>query len=118
MDYDYVNKLSDEEKQWLADFTNEYYNADVGKQVDKGRDTRFQKTAKDVQDCQNRNNIRNRDMYGKAKAHRKINTIEYKGMMDYFDKRSDYSVNETEDMMVELLDRSENLNNSSSDTDQ
>lgn len=37
LDYDYVDQLSDKDKQWLNDFTTEYTNADFKTNVKEGR---------------------------------------------------------------------------------
>jgi hypothetical protein len=112
MDYDYIDKLSDEEKQWLADFTIEHYNASVGKQKDKGKDNRFMKTVEEIKDCTDRNNLRNNDVYGKKRSKRELTQIE-----TYRDKVVDRD--KTEDAWIEILDyKRNNLNKSGSDTDE
>ena len=61
-DQDYINKLSPDEKDWLNRFNEEYINANF---KHKGR--RLHRTKKLKRDCENRNNMRNRDIYGLAK---------------------------------------------------
>lgn len=62
-DYDYIDKLSDAEKQWLSDFTGEWLGAnlnDSGKKMHKSN-----KRRKQVFDM---NNSRNRDIISHARA--------------------------------------------------
>lgn len=63
IDYDYINKLSEEEKKWLSDFTEEYTNANFNHSGKKLHKTKLQK-----RDCYNKNNSRNRDILTRAKA--------------------------------------------------
>lgn len=37
LDYDYIDKLSEKDKQWLNDFNTEYVNADFKTNVEEGR---------------------------------------------------------------------------------
>lgn len=70
MDSDYVSKLSEEEKQFLNDFNEEYYNANLDyKNLENNR---FNKTKKDKKDCTDRNNARNRCVYGISKVSGKL----------------------------------------------
>lgn len=63
VDYDYIDQLSDKEKDWLNRFTEEYTHA---KYDHEG--TRIQKKKKHEIDSYNRNNSRNRDILTRAKA--------------------------------------------------
>lgn len=58
MDYDYINKLNDEEKQWLAQFNNEYLGNTLNKDWRKNLHRKDSK--KSIYD---QTNARNRDMY-------------------------------------------------------
>lgn len=117
MDYDYIDDLSPKDKQWLANFTAEYYNASVGKQSDEGKANHFMKSKEEVKDCTDRNNWRNNDVFGKAKAHNNL----YSGMGDLAadSVRKKYlKQHEVEEAMVELLDyKRENLDDTSTDSD-
>lgn len=57
IDYDYLDKLSDKEKEWLNSFTEEYTNANFNH---KGK--KIQKRKKHTKDAYDRNNARNRDI--------------------------------------------------------
>lgn len=63
IDYDYIDKLNEEEKAWLNAFTEEYINANMNHDGEK-----LHKTKKLKKDCYNRNNARNRCIWTKAKA--------------------------------------------------
>lgn len=65
IDYDYVDKLNDEEKAWLNKFTNEYTNASLDR---KNLKNNFHNTEELKKDCYDRNNARNRDVLTRAKA--------------------------------------------------
>lgn len=64
IDYDYLHKLNDKEKEWLNRFTEEYVNADMNH---GGK--RLHKTKKLRKDCYDRNNARNRCALTKAQAY-------------------------------------------------
>lgn len=70
IDYDYLDKLSPKEKEWLAKFTEEYTNASFK----KGK-KHLHKNKDGKKDCYDRNNARNRDIYTREKA---------QGSLEYF----------------------------------
>lgn len=70
IDYDYVNQLSDEEKEWLNRFTEEYTNASFKHK------NRIHKKKKDELGAYKRNNDRNNDVLTRAKASGKIHGLE------------------------------------------
>lgn len=63
IDYDYVNQLSDKDKEWLNNFTEEYVNANMNH---KGK--KLHRSKKDKKLCYDRNNSRNRCILTRAKA--------------------------------------------------
>lgn len=65
LDYDYLDQLTDEEKKWLNDFTEEYVNASLDSQ---NLENNFHNTDELKKDCYRRNNARNRDILTRAKA--------------------------------------------------
>lgn len=103
IDMDYIDQLSDQEKEWLNKFVNEY----VGASLDyKNLENNLHNTKKLKKDCTDRNNARNRCMYGIAKANGLVG--------DDGRKENDvtvYNHNEIEDAMIDYLDSrmSENL---------
>lgn len=63
LENDYLDQLNDDDKKWLNDFNEEYVGANFnhsGKTLHKSK--------KKQRDCYNRNNARNRCVYGLAKA--------------------------------------------------
>lgn len=58
LDQDYIDKLSDKEKEWLSNFNEEYLSGNFNH---KGK--KLHRTKKERRDCYNRNNARNRDLY-------------------------------------------------------
>lgn len=71
IDYDYVSKLSDEEKRFLNAFTEEYVNANFNHKHKKlHRSKRLKK------DCYDRNNSRNRDIMSRSVAGGKLEFME------------------------------------------
>ncbi len=69
---DYINKLSEEEKEWLNRFNEEYVNASFNKNPKKN----LHKSKKLKKDCYDRNNSRNRDILTRAKASGKFHYID------------------------------------------
>lgn len=83
IDYDYINQLSNEEKEWLNKFTEEYV-------IDKlDRDdiqNNIHNTPELKKDCDDRNNARNRDVLTRAQAQGKsfdLDTFKKKFMTNY-----------------------------------
>lgn len=109
IDYDYIDKLSDDEKKWLNKFTEEYTNASFNNNKKP-----LHKTNKLRKDCYDRNNARNRDIMSRSKAKgdgllyiedlkKEVNTIEFK----------------EDDLIAQYLDeQTEQFNDPGSDTEQ
>lgn len=62
-DYDYLEKLSPSELNWLKGFHREFVNADF-----KHGYKKVHKRKSHIKDIYNKNNSRNRDIYGKKKV--------------------------------------------------
>lgn len=109
IDYDYIDKLNDKEKEFLNSFTEEYTNANLthhGKKLHKKK--------KDKKICYDNNNARNRCEYTKAKAQNKLTTLE----TYYKTKRKQLVYDSFEDDIIDKLDNElENFNNTSSNSD-
>lgn len=74
LDQDYISKLSEDEKQFLSDFNEEYYGANLDfKNLENNR---FHKTKEEKKTCTDRNNARNRCIYGIAKATNRVLDVE------------------------------------------
>ena len=71
VDYDYIDKLSEAEKDWLNRFTEEYTNAKFNHDGKK-----IQKSKKYTKDSYDRNNSRNRDILTRVKASGKLKDTE------------------------------------------
>lgn len=70
LDYDYVDKLSPQEKEWLNKFSGEYVGASFGKKDEAGEypKTNIHKEQEQRKDCYDRNNWRNNDVYSISKS--------------------------------------------------
>lgn len=121
MDYDYIDKLDEETKQWLANFTDEHYNASVGKQSDEGKDNNLYKTKELVKESQTANNKRNNDLYGKKRSRRELVSLKNLGSQNDDPNFAGYRTvdkDSTEDALIELLDyKAKNFGDSGGDTD-
>ena len=111
-DYDYLDKLSPEEKEWLHTFTKEYVHADFDndkrihpKRVKKKsfKNGKVRKVDEYKNDAETRNNTRNRCVSTISTASRTLG---------YLEELQDKLGVEYEDQLIEKLD---NLNNSSSE---
>jgi hypothetical protein len=94
LDYDYLDKLSPEEKQWLNDFTEEWLHTGF---KSKRKKKNILKKKSDKKDAFDRNNARNRDIQNLIEMYPGLNknlTLE---------KYEDLDV-VTEDDIIELLD--------------
>lgn len=76
LDYDYLDQLNAEELAWLNKFTEEYLNASF-----KRDGTDIQSYEKYGKDSNDRNNSRNRDLYGNLKN--KDNKFKNNKLLDY-----------------------------------
>lgn len=105
-DYDYIDQLSDEEKQWLNDFTEEYSNAAVGKQSEADKN-RFHNTPELVKDCTDRNNSRNRCFYGiqrnRVGATKMLNYEDASALIEQ-EANKDVDYESVEDAFIDYLD--------------
>lgn len=133
VDYDYVDgfknystgettirPLNDEEKQFLEDFNNEYYNASVGRQCDEGKDNRFHKSKKLVKERQDANNERQRDLYGRIRQKVGITKfLNFEDAKDYVETylNKDKSNDDYEDALIDYLDNADDLENTTDNTD-
>lgn len=67
LDFDYIEKLNDSEKEWLNRFIEEEVNADF-----RHKGKKLNRTKKEKQKIYNNNNARNRDIYTREKAAGKL----------------------------------------------
>jgi hypothetical protein len=64
-DYDYRNKLSDKDRDWLDKFTAEYYGGSIDAD---NLDRHLHNTPELKKDCYDRNNHQNNDTFGIARV--------------------------------------------------
>lgn len=84
LDFDYVRELSEEEKAWLSAFSEEYYGANLDfKNLENNR---FHKTQAEKKACTDRNNARNRCVYGIAKATNRVLDVEQPVSVDVLEE--------------------------------
>lgn len=73
LDYDYIDKLSDEEKAYLNQFTEEWLNASFVKTKSGNYSSKnLHKTQAQRREAYSRNNRRNNDVYSIAKTSNKL----------------------------------------------
>lgn len=104
-DQDYVNELSDEEREWLSKFNSEYYGAAITKTkqgtVKKKHLHTKTEHAKEIYD---NNNRRNNDLYGVTRINGLLSNLEGQpdtiGLADY---------TKSEQAMIEALTYQEDL---------
>lgn len=104
VDYDYLDKLSDAEKDWLNQFTGEYVGASFkktkagnysGKNLHKGKKMR--------KDCYDRNNWRNNDVYSVTKANDMLKDEEAR--KDFLEAvSSSITTKDVEDNLINKID--------------
>lgn len=95
-DQDYIHKLTDEEKEWLNRFNEEFNNANFNHKGEALHDTAELKKS-----CYDRNNARNRDVLAKARASGTL--IDAPQGVNMF---RDVVDNEAEDRMINRADLS------------
>lgn len=97
IDFDYLDKLTDAEKQWLSNFNEEWLSGNFNH---PGKI--FHKSKKSKRDCYNRNNARNRDLYSIGRTN---------GWQTLKDEADPDPVNPMghEDTIVNLLDQKDEL---------
>lgn len=102
LDYDYLSKLSEEEYEWLAAFTHEYNCANRNHEYKKI----FKRNKEARKEHTDRNNQRNRDMYGKARAKRSLVHIQNDTLEPlenaYLEQRN------PEDALIQMIDNKNN----------
>lgn len=74
LDYDYVSKLSDKDKEFLNKFTEEFYGAALDVH---NLENNLHNTPKLKKDCQDRNNARNRCIYSIQRATNRLISATY-----------------------------------------
>lgn len=91
-DCDYLDKLSDKEKEWLNNFNEEYINANMNH---KGK--KLHKSKKQKKDCYDRNNSRNRCLLTIKRATGMCTDLEEA-------KVENKTLENTEDFLIKVID--------------
>lgn len=99
LDYDYVDKLSDKDKQWLANFTDEYLHVNFNHSGKK-----FYKSKTKKREIYNQNNSRNRDIFAREMAQ---NKLEYLGT--HSGKSTEETPDNIEDALIYQIDNKEEI---------
>ncbi len=106
IDYDYTSKLSNEEKEMLSKFTDEYYGASLAHKDDwYGRKKDFHRLKKERKACQHRNNARLRDVLIVSRGKSGLTDDKTIQLTDV--KVTD--VNKVEDTLIALIDLKDSL---------
>ena len=106
IDYDYIDKLSDKDKEWLNKFTEEYVHDSLDR---KNLRKNLHNTQKLKKDCDDRNNARNRCILTRSKA---------QGLLTDIDDLKRTLDRDKEDDLVEELDNLNNTRTNSNDDGQ
>jgi len=111
LDFDYLDQLSEEEKDWLNKFVDEELHASF-----KNDKRDLNRTKKDRRRVYSNNNSRNRDLYGISKANRLLDKIEDMVQEESnleIEHKSDIKTNHSEhynleeDAMIARIDKEE-----------
>lgn len=104
LDQDYINGLSEEEKDFLDKFNQEYYGATLDYQ---NLENNLHNTPELKKRCTDRNNAQNRCTYGLGRAKKLIsNTLFYPEDIEKCidNQESELESENIEDLMIEYLD--------------
>lgn len=103
IDYDYIDKLTDEEKDWLNRFSEEYNGAKFKKTKTGKFSSKNLHKGEMRKDCYNRNNWRNNDVYSVEKAKNMLK--DNKTMVSHLEEESFKTPSEIEDVLIEEIDK-------------
>jgi hypothetical protein len=109
IDFDYIDELNEEEKEWLNKFMGEYMGASFPRQVVKKKDGTVYKRyspnnlhkREDRLDIYDRNNARNRDIYSKKLSSGGLNFLEESTLDNIREKDLSADINSFEDAIIE-----------------
>lgn len=102
-DYDYIDKLNPEEKEWLSKFTEEYLGARLN-----GEGKKLHKNKRLRKDCFDRNNARNRDIFSIAQATGSLDRPETLTKV-IEDGQNSAQIHSFEDNVIDILDKKKSL---------
>ena len=129
IDMDYISELDDTVKncelpngemvtelEYISIFMKEWNSGGVSKQSE-AKTNKIHRTAKEVKDCTDRTNSRNRDQYSIAKAQNRVHKMDNSVLSDFVDDSILTNVNHMEDALIDFIDHSKKLHNSAGDSD-
>ncbi len=100
LDFDYLDQLTDEQKEWLNKFTEEELNASF-----KNDETDFNQDKEEKRKIYNKNNARNRCLYGQVKN--KVGAtkmLNYEDSTNLIDEKNTVSDDYIEDAIIDYID--------------
>jgi len=105
-DIDYIDQLSDKEKSYLSQFMGEYLGAQLNEDTLKNKYNRKakHKSKKHRKDCFDRNNARQRDIYGLGRAMGCLDDYDSSHVADYLEYLSEEETSGYEDEMIKKID--------------
>lgn len=129
IDLDYVDKLDNTKKncklptgemvtelEYMSLFMKEWNSGGVSKQSEAEKN-KFHRTAEEVKTSTDRTNERNRDQYGLAKARNLMIKMDHGALNEIIEKERVINTNYVEDALIDYLDESKELNESTDDSD-
>lgn len=100
IDYDYLDKLSPEEKDWLNKFSEEYINARFN-----GDETDIDQSAEGRKASYDRNNARNRCLYSQLKVRRMNDKLlNYDDVVNIIEETQEQAPKYIEDVYIAFMD--------------
>ena len=105
-DIDYAHKLSDKDQKWLSQFMEENLGAQLNEKTLKNKYNKkpIHKSKAQKKDCYDRNNARQRDIYGLSRATGKLNDYDSNYVADYIESMSKDDMLSYEDELIKKLD--------------
>lgn len=129
-DLDYVDELDDTkancklpdgtmvtELEYMAIFMKEWNSGNVPKQKE-AKKGKLHRTVKDIKNCTDRTNQRNRCEYGQAKARNLVHKMDELKLNELVEKKSVVTSNYVEDAMIDVLDGTKELGKSTDNSDE
>ena len=104
LDYDYIDQLSEKEKEWLNSFTEEYIAANFNH---PGKT--FHKTKKSKREIYNQNNARNRCLMSQSRAQNKLDNYT-QSVEESIEEKNLSNTRDIEDSMIDYLDKKKKFN--------
>lgn len=111
IDYDYLGKLSEEEKEWLNKFSEEYNSGSFKKTEAGNYSTKnLHRSKKLRKDCYDRTNSRNRDVFSITKANDMLKDADKLNF--HLEEKSYRDAGQVENDIIEIIDLNKELNKS------